>query len=185
METITVKKLVGRRVVQGSSGAFTNTTIVDTKGRTISAAGTWAEGWVEGGSYDIGEIVKGFSKDGKREFLNAKKPASENKKTIGGYSAPTVQSQNTTLLAYQLAIQFASIQYTGKKAPKLSVLDYVAEHFKSKIEGISSLQKQEDVPTVELNKEETQDVSQQPQNNIEQPINTEAEDEEDDEETPF
>jgi len=159
METITVKKLVGRKVIPGSSGPFTNTTIVDVKGRTISAAGTWAEGWVEGGSYDVEEIVKGFSKDGKREFLNAKKPISESKKATGGYSnysKPATQPQNNTFLAYQLAIQFASIQYVGKKAPKLSTLDEVAEHFKSKLEvATTPIQKQDDVPTVELNKEET------------------------------
>jgi hypothetical protein len=59
-------------------------------------------------------------------------------------------------LAYQLAIQFASIQYVGKKAPKLNTLDEVAEHFKSKLEvATTPIQKQDDVPTVELNKEET------------------------------
>ena len=158
METITVKKLVGRKVIQGSSGPFTNTTIQDVKGRTISAAGTWAEGWVEGGSYDVSEIAKNFSKDGTKVFLNAKRPITEGRKATGSYSnyKSAAQPQNTTFLAYQLAIQFASIQYVGKKAPKLNTLDEVAEHFKSKLEvATTPIQKQDDVPTVELNKEET------------------------------
>lgn len=179
METITVKKLVGRRVIQGSSGPFTNTTIVDDKGRTISASGTWAENWVEGGSYDVAEIVKNFSKDGTKVFLNAKKPVSEKKATGGyyNYSKPATQLQNTTFLAYQLAIQFASIQYAGKKAPKLDKLDEVAEHFKSKLETVAPAQHQNEVPTVELNKEETQVKTPEVVENIP--------DEEEDDDTPF
>ena len=106
------------------------TTIMDDKGRKLSAFGAWADTWQVGSEVE-GIIVekKWTDKDGFEQIsLNIDNP---NKKTFvpgkGGYG------QNPTITAYQIAADLAPLLYAGKNV-KLADIDALVDELKKRFD---------------------------------------------------
>lgn len=156
-EKITIQK-IGRKDMPSKfkeGETYKLTTILDEKGRKMAAFGKWAEGW------KVGDVIEAQIKEKKwtdkegfeQVGLSLENP---NKQTFtpGGIKS----NFNPTISAYNNAVLFAiALGVSGsKKKITLEDLDKIATHFLGKFDTSTTTATTDNVPTVDVAKEEKQ-----------------------------
>lgn len=145
---------------------YSITTVMDEKNRKLAAMGAWGEKWQVGDEIEaIVEEKKWTDKDGFEQVnMNLKNPNQKDfiPRGSGSYVNPVV-------VAYQLAASLAPLFFSEKKKITLADIDKLAEELKKRIEVTSvtpvtsaqpeaeATKKKEDVPEVDVDKEDSEE----------------------------
>lgn len=110
---------------------YSITTLMDDKGRKLSAMGKWAEGWKEGDVIEaIVEMKTWTDKDGfEQTNLSLKNP---NQQTF----SPRGSMFNPLISAYQIAATLAPLLFASKKKVMLKDVDDLAEEIRKRLSAI-------------------------------------------------
>ncbi len=143
-EQITIKN-IGRKEQASKfreGETYKITTVLDEKGRKLSATGQWAENWKIGDTVDVEiEEKKWTDKDGfENTSLNLKNPNQKQFTPRGGGGAQV----SPVIIAYQLAAQLAPLFFSDKKKIKLEDVDKLAEELKKRIDSSTPTETQKE-----------------------------------------
>ena len=184
-EKITIKK-IGRKDMPSKfkeGDTYAMTTVLDSENRKMTAFGGWAENWKVGDTPNV--IIKEKTwkdKDGFEQVsLNLDNPDKKPFTPRGGGGG-----FNPTISAYQSAATFAlALATSGKKKLTLADLDKIADHIKEKFGTPATEEKKDDVPTVDVEKDEKKTSKKKKEKDPDFDDDEEVEDEDDDDDDPF
>ena len=189
-EKITIKK-IGRKDMPSKfkeGDTYKMTTVLDDKNRKMTAFGKWAENWSVGDNVEVNIKEKTWrNKDGFEEVsLNLDNPNKQAYIPRGGAGASGGSFNNPVISAYSSAAMFAvALAVSGaKKKLTLADLDKIADHIKSKFGVTDSTEKKDDVPVIDVEKEEKQKPKKKEEKDPDFDDDAEDDDEDDDED-PF
>ena len=156
MEKIKIVKL-GRKQQPSKfkpGETYSITTILDEKGRKMSAMGAWSDNWKIGDEIEVNiEEKKWTDRDGfEQTNLVLKNPNQRAYSGGGSRINPVVQS-------FELAAKLAPLLFTGKKKVKLDDIVELANEIKKRLDNPTAIKPKENIPEIEVKEEKESSVS--------------------------